>query len=123
MPGIAISDISDHHSVFTLIPAVKHFKNNARQIWKRDWKNFKAEHFIEGLNQTLNANLSSFNSIIHNQFEQFINFFTSVVNKHTTRKLATTKERKLKTKPWSSSCLLCLIKTKHKMYKSICKNI
>ena len=49
MPGIAISDISDHYPVFALIPFVKHLKNNARQIWKRDMKNFKAEHFIEDL--------------------------------------------------------------------------
>ena len=121
MPGIAISDISDHYPVFALIPCVKPFKNNPRQVWKRDMKNFKAEHFIEDLNQTLNASLSSFDSTIHNQFEQFINSFTSVVNKHATRKLATRKERKLKTKPWLSSSLLCSIKTKHKMHKSICE--
>ena len=34
MPGIAISDISDHYPIFALIPSVKHFKNNARQVWK-----------------------------------------------------------------------------------------
>ena len=84
-------------------------------------KNFKAEHFIEDLNQTLNASLSLFDSTIHNQFEQFINSFMSVVNKHAPRKLATRKERKLKTKPWLSSSLLCSIKTKHQLYKSICK--
>ena len=121
MPGIAISDISDHYPVFALIPSVKPFKNNARQVWKRDMKNFKAEHFIEDLNQTLNASFSSFDSTIHNQFEQFINSFTSVVNTHAPRKLAIRKERKLKTKPWLSSSLLCSIKTKHKMHKSICK--
>ena len=32
MPGIAISDISDHYPVFALIPSAKHFKNNARQV-------------------------------------------------------------------------------------------
>ena len=121
MPGIANSDISDHYPVFALIPTVKHFNNNARQIWKRDMKNLKAEHSIEDLNQTLNASLSSFDFTIHNQFEQFNNSFTSVVNKHAPRKLATRKERKLKTKLWLSSSLLCSIKTKHKMYKSICK--
>ena len=47
MPGIAIGDISDHYPAFALILTVKHFKNNARQIWKRDMKNFKAEQFIE----------------------------------------------------------------------------
>ena len=121
MPGTAISDISDHCPVFALIPSVKHFKNNARQVWRRDMKNFKAEHFIEDLNQTLNASLSSFDSTIHNQFEQIISSFTSVVDKHAPRKLATRKERKLKTKPRLSSSLFCSIKTKHKMYKSICK--
>ena len=60
MPGIAIIDIFDHYPVFALIPSVKHFKNNAHQIWKRDLKNFEAEHFIEDLNHTLNASLSSF---------------------------------------------------------------
>ena len=71
MPGIAISDISDHYPVFALIPSVKPFKNNARQVWKREMKNFIAEHFIEDLNQTRNASLSSFDSAIHNQFEEF----------------------------------------------------
>ena len=66
MPGIAISDIFDHYPVFALIPSVKLFKNNARQVWKRDMKNFKAEHIIEELNQTLNASLSLFDSTIHN---------------------------------------------------------
>ena len=121
MPGIAIRDISDHYPVFALIPSVKRFKNNACQVWKRDMKNFKAEHFIEDLHQTLIASFSSFDSTIHNQFEQFINSFTSVVNKHAPRKLATRKERKLKTKSSLSSSLPCSIKTKHKMYKSICK--
>ena len=96
MPGIAISDISDHYPVFVLIPSVKLFKNNARQVWKRHMKNFKAEHFIEDLNQTLIASLSSFDSTIHNQFEQFINSFTSVVNKHAPRKLATRKKKETK---------------------------
>ena len=97
MPGIAINDISDHYPVFALIPTVKHFKNNTHQFWKRDMKIFKAQYFIKDLNQTLDASLSSFDSTIHNQFEQFINSFTSVVNKHALRKLGTRKERKLKT--------------------------
>ena len=58
MPSIAISNVSDHYPVFALIPAVKHFTNSAHQTWKRDVKNFEAEHFIEDLNQTLNASLS-----------------------------------------------------------------
>ena len=45
MPSIAISDVSDHYLIFiiifTLIPSVKHFKNNGHQIWKRDMKNLK----------------------------------------------------------------------------------
>ena len=82
IPGIAISNISDRYLVFALIPSVKHFKNNACQVWKRDMKNFKAEHFVEDLNQTLKASLSSFDYTIHNQFEQFINSFTSVINKY-----------------------------------------
>ena len=57
-------------------------------------KNFKAEHFIEGLNKTLNASSSSFDFAICDQFKQFINFFTSVANKHAPRKLAIKKERK-----------------------------
>ena len=93
MPGIAISDISDHYRVFALISTTKHFKNNACQIWNRDMKNFKAEHLIENFNQTLNASLSSFDSTIHNQSEQFINSFTSVVNKHATLKSPIRKER------------------------------
>ena len=44
-----------------------------------------------------------------------------MVNKHAPRKLATKKERKLKTKPWLSSSLLCSIKTKRNIHKSICK--
>ena len=31
LPGIAISDVTDHHSVFTLILTAKHFENNARK--------------------------------------------------------------------------------------------
>ena len=54
MPGIAISD-SDDYPAFALRPIVKHFKNNSHQIWKRVMKNFKAEHFIEDLNQILKA--------------------------------------------------------------------
>ena len=106
-----------------LLSTLRHMplEHHPRQVWKRDMKNFKAEHFIEDLNQTLNASLSSFDSTIHNQFNQFINSFMSVVNKHAPRKLATRKERKLKTKPWLSSSLLCSIETKHKMHKSICK--
>ena len=44
-----------------------------------------------------------------------------MVNKYALHKLATRKERKLKTKPWIFSILFCSIKTEHKMYKSICK--
>ena len=82
MPGIAFSDISEHYPVFALIPPVKHFKNNAHLIWKRDMKNFKAEHFIEDLNQTLNASLSLFEYTIHDQLKRFINSFTNLINKH-----------------------------------------
>ena len=52
MPCIVISDISDYYPVFALISTVKHFKTNGRQIWKRDMKNFKADHFTGDLNQT-----------------------------------------------------------------------
>ena len=42
--GWAISDISHHFPVYAVIPSVRHFKNNAHQIGKRDMKNFKEEH-------------------------------------------------------------------------------
>ena len=92
MPGIAISHISDHYPAFVLIPPVKHFKNNTYQTWKQDMKIFKAEHFIVDLNQTLYASLSSFDSTIYNQFEQFITSFRRMVNEHALLKLATRKK-------------------------------
>ena len=59
-------------------------------------KNFKSEHFIGDLNQILNASLSSLDFAIHDQFEQFVNSFTSVLNKHILCKLATRKEKETK---------------------------
>ena len=79
--------------------------------------NIKAEHFIEDINQTLNASLSSFDFTIDDQLKQFIHSFTSVVNKHAPHKIATRKERKLKTKQWLSSSLSARLKPKMR-----CKN-
>ena len=59
-------------------------------------KNFKPEYFIEDINQTLNASLSSFDSTIRDQFKQFLNSFSCVVYKHAPRKLATRKKKETK---------------------------
>ena len=106
MPSIPISDISDHFPVFVLTTIAKHPKSDAYQTSKRDRKDFKTKRCIQDLNQTSIASLLTIFSTIYDQFKQFINSFTSVVNEHASRKfVATRKEKKLKIKPWLPSSL------------------
>ena len=58
---------------------------------------------------------------MHQQFDKFVNDFTEIVNTHAPLKRATTREKRLISKPWLTKGLLKSIKSKNKIFSRLHK--
>jgi len=84
----------------------------------RHLKNFSKEDFAADLYEQL---VESPENQSDSQFENFINTFHSVLNKHAPMRKKSKKEQKLSEKPWLTKGILKSNKTKNKLYTSSLK--
>ena len=120
VPGLIISDISDHLPVFTQIVMNNSVSNPNH--WKlRDMHRFDRQQFLYELNIKLktitNENLAVLN--VNKVFSDFVSCFKSTLDRHAPLRNATRKEKSLKNKPWNTPRILNAIKDMNKLYKSI----
>jgi hypothetical protein len=122
-PGVLFNDITDHFPIFVLTNKSnnndKHNKGKThftkRNINKTNIDSFKAE-----LNH-LNWNDIMSNSCANDSYNEFINIFTELYNKHfpkVTKKI----NKRQQSKPWISSGIIKSIKTRNNLYKTFLKH-
>ena len=87
---ILIHDISDHLPIVTITKDTKPLKQFCNK-YKRDTKHFVAEEFLIDLDQQLNHIFLSKNSNLHDDMEDFVNKFSTVLNKHAPLRKSTRK--------------------------------
>ena len=84
-------------------------------------KCFQLDLFLDDLNLKLNkTSFEDFN--VDESFENFLNIFADIVNTHAPQRKCTTKEKKLKVKPWLNKSILKSIKRINNMFKDLHKD-
>ena len=91
-------DISDHYSIFTIIPICKNKSKKLENCEIRDMKNFDKEEFLITLKNELNSLFVNNTLSINELFDKFVAIFADVVNDFASIRKATRKEKKTQAK-------------------------
>ena len=79
-------------------------------------KNFHIDNFLADLSSAYSNFIISTDLSVHVQFQNFIQLFTEVVNKHALLRKRSRKDTKLYSKPWLTRGIIKSIKDKNKRY-------
>ena len=60
-------------------------------------------------------------STVHNDFDEFIHIFQTIINKHAPLRKLSRREKQLQAKPWITRGLLTSIKNKNRMFRKCYK--
>ena len=113
--GIAIFDVSDHLPIFLLLSTSINRKAEKQII--RCMKNFNLENFLIDLEEALSPWNFNTGSTVHNDFDEFIHIFQTIINKHAPFRKSSRREKQLQAKPWKTRGLLTSIKNKNRMFR------
>ena len=114
IPGVLTFDISDHLPTFLIIKSIKN--TVAPQIWKRDFKRFNLELFIDDLDKklkTIKTELTDPDQL----FTTFFDTFLQVADYHAPLKKLSRKETKRLSKPWLTKGILISVRTKNRLFR------
>ena len=115
----AIFDVSDHLPLFLLLSTSINRKSEKHII--RCMKNFNLENFLIGLEEALSPWNFNTGSTIHNDFNEFIHIFQTIINKYAPLSKLSRREKQLQAKPWITRGLLTSIKNKNRMCRKCYK--
>ena len=91
--------------------------------WLWFWRRFVVLNWWEVYD--LEEALSPWNfnpgSTVHNDFDEFIHIFQTIINKHATLRKLSRREKQLQAKPWITRGLLTSIKNKNRMFRTCYK--
>jgi len=90
--------VSDHFPIFLLLSASIDRKSE-KQIF-RCMKNFNLENFLIDFDKALSPWNSNTGSTVHNDFNEFIHIFQTIINKHAPLRKLSRREKQLQAKPW-----------------------
>ena len=117
-PGILINDLSDHLPIFVLIKLAHVEKLNTKAQFKHDFSKYNAEEFMEETKEALNSmNINSDNPAA--ALDDAIGAIKKVLDECAPLKKMSRTQRRLNQKPWITSNLYKLIKTKNKLYRAL----
>ena len=85
-------------------------------------KNFQLDKFLEDLSGKYSNFTVMPDDPINNQFKEFIEILTAVVNKHAPLRKMSRRDKRLQAKPWLFKGLLKSIKRKNDMFSELHKN-
>jgi len=108
IPGIAIFDVSDHLPIFLLLSTSINRKSEKQII--RCMKNVNQENLLIDLEEALSPWNFDTGSTVHNDFDEFIHIFQTIINKHALLRKLPRSEKQLQAKPWITRGLLTSIK-------------
>ena len=107
LPGIILSDVSDHFPIFLNITSENHKSSHITKI--RDTKNMNPELFLEDLENNITTELNSYSSTDSNADQLFTTFhetFYKIVDDHAPVRDMTNRERERALKPWITRSIL-----------------
>ena len=110
--GNIVTDFSDHFSQFISVQRPK-LDYKSINIYKRDYSKFSEKSFRDDVSiQNFNNNYNN----INDQFNDFYLKLEGCADRHAPYRKLTPKEVKLNQKPWISSDIIKMIKTKNKLF-------
>jgi len=116
-PGILINDLSDHLPIFVVIKPAHVEKLNTKPQFKHDFSNFNAEEFMEETKEALNSMISNSDNPAA-ALDDPIGAIKKVLDDYAPLKKMSRTQRRLAQKPWITSDLYKLTKTKNKLYRA-----
>ena len=117
--GTAIFDVSDYLPIFLLLSISINRKSEEQII--RCMKNFNLENFLIDLEEALSPRNFNTGSTVHNDFDEFIHIFQTIINKHAPLRRLSRREKQLQAKPWITRGVLTSIKNKNTMFRKCYK--
>ncbi|XP_077969489.1 uncharacterized protein LOC144424244 [Styela clava] len=119
VPGILLSDISDHFPVFCL-SKMNTLDKNSKRPRKHCMKNFNLDNFRSEVfdNFSILPDENSTPSQLEQLSAEFIDTFKRLIDKHAPIRKLSRKQMTLLSKPWLSHNLLKSINHRNSLYKS-----
>ena len=117
-PGILTNELSDHLPIFVLIKPAHVEKLNTKAQFKHDFSNCNAEEFMEETKEALNSMIVNSDNPAA-ALDDAIGAIKKVLDDYAPLKKMSRTQRKLAQKPWITSDLYKLIKTKNKLYRAL----
>ena len=112
-PGILINVLSDHLPISVSIKSAHVEKVDTKAQFKHDFSNFNAEEFMDEIKETPNGMIIYSNNPAA-VLDDAIGAIKKVLDDHAPLKKMSGTQRRLAQKPWMTSDLYKLIKTKNK---------
>ena len=120
-PAVVDYDITDHYPVMALVNNELIHKN-VQPEFARSFANFNRDSFNNDLQKRINSFMPKILTISENNVDDIFNEFylliASTTNTHAPLKKLSTKQKRLRSKPWITKGLLISIKKKLKLYKT-----
>ena len=114
-------NISDHFPTFLTIEKFLNPSYKQRKF-VRSTKHFQLDDFLTDLNARFSSESFSDSSDVNLNIKKFFVIFKDVLDHHAPLKRLSRREAKISSKPWISKGILNSIRTKNKLYKSLCKD-
>ena len=119
--GNILHDLTDHLPNFLIIKEFKSVPNKTK-AYKRDYKHYDEEAFLEEMKNIDWTKRLPESEDINQMFDTFYSTVSSIVDKHIPLKQLSKSESLNKSKPWITSALRESIKIKNKLYKKYLKH-
>ena len=115
-----MTSISDHPAHFLLFPLSQTNRDKKKEIYKRTFKHFKAENFLNDV-QNIDSDqaLKIEKKLVDKSFDKFFDIFELLLDTHATLKRLPNAELKFLSKPWITNAIKTSIRNKDRLYKRI----
>ena len=118
--GNILTSISDHLAKFLLSPLSQINHGKKKEIYKRTFKLFKAENFLNDVeNVDWDQALKIDEKVVDKSFDKFFNIFELLLDTHAPLKRPSNAELKFLSKPWITNAVKTSIRNKDHLYKVI----
>ena len=116
--GNIINTISDHLGQFLIIPNRSYSYNSKKEIFQRNFKNFKEQNFLSDLKKIdWDTVFSDCKQDVDLSYKKFLDKITKLLDIHAPVKKLSHKEKKSLSKPWLTKGILQSIKQKNVLYR------
>ena len=118
--GNILMQITDHFPQFFILKNTQ-ISHNKSESLKYDHSKFKESEFREDFNKIDFDYLENSGMDVDNKFGRFLKDLTSLTNKHAPMKKRSSKEMKLKDKPWINSKILKMMRIRDRILQKLKK--